>query len=71
MRNFRMVISNVNGRIFNKGIKARLRYPSQMGGYIQYTYISISAAEEAKKSLDRWARGRAKITPLEGRRRRR
>lgn len=47
MRNFRMVISNVNGR------------------------ISISAAEEAKKSLNRWARSRAKITPVGRRRRRR
>lgn len=68
MRNMRMVISNVNGIYFKKGIKARLRYPSQMSGYIQYTYISIKAAEEAKKNLEPWARSRAKITPLDKRR---
>ncbi|NOQ37564.1 hypothetical protein GQ472_01620 [archaeon] len=50
----------------HKGIKVRLRYPSEMAGYITYTFASIS---EANRYLDSgwvsdWAKRRAKITRL-------
>ncbi len=59
-----IVINNIGGKIYKDGIKTRIRYPSQMSGYITYTYCSISAAKAAIKQLDRWARSRARMTVL-------
>jgi hypothetical protein len=59
-----IIISNVDGKIYKPGIKTRVRYPSQMGGYINYTYCSISAANASLKGLSSWARSRAQVTPL-------
>lgn len=51
-------------RAFKKGKKTRLRYPSQMGGYITRTYVSRKAAKAGKRNLGSWAQSRAKITPV-------
>lgn len=47
-----------------KGIKCRIRYPSQMGGYIQYTCKSIAEAKRQKKGLGSWQKRRAVITQV-------
>ena len=41
------------------GTKVRLRYPSQMGGYIQYTYSSIWDATKHMDGQSGWAKRRA------------
>jgi len=52
----------------HKGKKVRVRYPSQMGGYIQYTFSSIKDAEEHTSKLSGWAQRRARfIDPKTGR----
>ncbi len=48
----------------HRGKKTRLRYPSQMGGYIQYTFSSKRDAEEHIKGLSRWAQKRARLTEV-------
>lgn len=45
----------------HKGEKVRVRYPSQMGGYIQYTFSSKRDAKEHISKLSNWAKRRAKI----------
>ncbi|MDD5454008.1 MAG: hypothetical protein PHW62_00710 [Candidatus Ratteibacteria bacterium] len=59
-----IIIHSVGGKYYKDGIKTKVRYPSQMGGYINYTYCSISAAKASLKELSRWARKRATITPM-------
>jgi len=49
-----------------KGIKCRIRYPSQMSGYIQYTCASIAEAKRQKKGLGSWAKRRAVIRTIDG-----
>ena len=49
----------------HKGKKVRVRYPSQMGGYIQYTFSSKMDAEEHISKLSGWAKRRAKITEVD------
>ena len=52
----------------HKGKKVRIRYPSQMGGYIQFTFSSIKDAEEHVSKLSSWAKRRARfIDPKTGR----
>lgn len=51
----------------HKGKKVRVRYPSQMGGYIQFTFSSIMDAEEHVSKLSSWAKRRARfIDPKTG-----
>jgi len=57
----RIVIANVGNKTYEKGIKTRVRYPSQMGGYITHTFISKSAAEAYVERLDSWAKSRARM----------
>lgn len=45
-----------------KGIKVRVRIPSQLGGYIHHTFTSKAEAKRYLKGVSGWARGRAKIT---------
>ena len=59
----RVVIENVGGRIWEKGVKTRVRYPSMNGGYITYTCISRECAEALVDRLGSWQRSRAKIFP--------
>lgn len=56
MRQLRVIIGQ------KKGMKCRIRYPSQMGGYIQYTCASIAEAKRQKKKLGSWQKRRAVIT---------
>ena len=58
MRQLRVIIGQ------KKGIKCRMRYPSQMGGYIQYTFASIAEAKRHKKGLGSWQKSRAVITQI-------
>ncbi len=58
----RIIIANVGGKKFRAGCKTSVRYPSQMGGYINYTFISKKAAEAHLKGISSWAQNRAKIT---------
>ena len=44
-----------------KGIKTKVRIPSQMGGYIYHTFNSKAQALKYLKGVSRWARVRAKI----------
>ena len=59
----RVVIANVGNKTYEKGIKTRVRYPSQMGGYITHTFVSKSCAEAYVENLDWWAKSRARIFP--------
>lgn len=45
-----------------KGIKTKVRIPSQMSGYIYHTFASRAEAKRYLKNVSRWARSRAKIT---------
>lgn len=56
-----IVISKIGRKTFRKGVKTRVRYPSMMGGYINYTFISKKCAEAHIKKLNKWARSRAKM----------
>jgi len=58
MRQLRVILGK------KKGIKCRIRYPSQMGGYIQYTCASVAEAKRQKKELGSWQKRRAVITQL-------
>jgi len=55
MRQLRVILGT------KKGIKCRIRYPSQTGGYIQYTCASIAEAKRQKKGLGSWQKRRAVI----------
>lgn len=58
----RVVIAQIGGKYYAPGIKTRVRYPSEMGGYITHTFISKSCAEAfVKENLSSWAKNRAKI----------
>lgn len=45
-----------------KGIKTRVRIPSEMSGYIYHTFASRAEAKRYLLRQSSWARRRAKIT---------
>lgn len=52
----------------HKGQKVRLRYPSQMGGYINFTFSSVRDATEHMDNQSSWAKRRAVLVdPKTGR----
>lgn len=56
-----IVIEKVGSKVFPKGKKTRVRYPSMMGGYITHTYVSKEAALADIENLNGWQRRRAKL----------
>jgi hypothetical protein len=59
----RVVIENVGNKHYEHGIKTRVRYPSEVGGYITHTFVSKSAAEAYVETLSSWAKSHARIFP--------
>jgi hypothetical protein len=57
----RVVISKIGNKTYEHGIKTRVRYPSEMGGYITHTFVSKSCAEAYVENLSSWAKSRARI----------
>ena len=58
-----IVIEKIGKVRCKKGKKTRVRYPSQMGGYISQTFISKKCAKLHVDNLSSWAKSRAKFYP--------